>query len=592
MPALLRWSLRSTSNDTDSSRASTVVDEKGQAGLPSPTSSAATSATHLPEDTTKTLPELAADRKTVIDFDAPPSPRPLTTARILFAHIGEDSYDAISWYPSAALTLFLATTDSTIVSTCLPTIIRTFNGSESEYTWVAVAYLLTQTACQPLYGRISDLVGRKRVLFLSIFIFALGSLLCGAARDLKWLIAARALAGVGGGGIVCSVWVITSEIVDVRSRAKWSQALSVTWSCSAIAGPLLGGVFSFYLNLPICFVGALVLGFSLHDIRLSVPEDATWRSFVRKFDFIGLLLFIGGTSCIIVGFSFASSSGWTATSTLTLIIAGFLLLISAAIYELWTTRDALFPRAVFTNFNIIILLIVGLLHNVAFNSGTFYLALYYQTVGGSAAPLRSGLMLLPYSLGSSLASMPVAWLLGAAQKRTHNTVGQKWVISAGLLISAMGFTLIHLLREDTPTMMQSFLPLVAGFGLGMLFHAPYQSFTNALPAKELATGTSAFFLVRFTGATVGLSIAGAIYQGSVSQNVPPGASSALSSSSTEILQVPIAVSAIRNIWTMCAPCLGIALLFSLFLRPTSLPEPASSTSPCAAKTDAEHLGAL
>lgn len=166
----------------------------------------------------------------------------------------------------------------TIVSTCLPTIIREFEGSQADYTWIGVAYLLTQTACQPLYGKISDLTGRKVcefdfrarqylicrptqcVLFSSILVFAIGSLLCGAARvcnfltiapsivifsqDIKWLIAARALSGVGGGGIVCSVWVITSEIVEVQNRAKWSQALSVTWSSSAIAGPLLGGLFS------------------------------------------------------------------------------------------------------------------------------------------------------------------------------------------------------------------------------------------------------------------------------------------------------------------------------------------------------------
>jgi len=484
------------------------------------------------------------------------------------------------------------------VSTCLPTIIQEFDGSHSDYTWIGVAYLLTQTACQPLYGRISDLTGRKAVLFSSILVFALGSLLCGAARNVKWLIAARALSGVGGGGIVSSVWVITSELVEVRNRAKWSQALSVTWSCSAVAGPLLGGVFStegsstlswrwaFYLNIPICFVGALVLALSLHGIEFEGLTAASWRDFLRRFDFIGLLLFMGGTSCIIVGFSFASAQGWRATSTLTLIVIGTVLLISAGVHEVQTTREALFPRAIFNNFNIIILLIVSLLHNVAFNTGTFYLALYYQTVNVSISKVRAGVLLLPYSLGASLASMPVAWLLPAIQRRTHSTVGQKWVISAGLLIATTGFTLLLLLNQNTRIITQSFLPIAAGLGVGMLFHAPYQAMTNELSPKELAAGTGAFFLVRFTGATVGLSIAGAIYESSISRNLLHGASLGSSSVSMSSGLVPIDITVIAswNVWTMCAPCLGGALLLSFFLRPTLLPSSTDSASQETSKT--------
>ncbi|KAF8649796.1 hypothetical protein AX16_005562 [Volvariella volvacea WC 439] len=213
----------------------------------------------------------------------------LSTLRLLAAHIG------------GALALFLATTDATIVSTSLPTIAAELTATQTQYTWVGVAYMLTQTAFQPLYGRFSDLVGRKTVLYASILIFAIGSLLCGLAQSIVWLIAARALAGTGGGGIVSSVWTITAEIVDVQSRAKWSQALSITWSASALAGPLLGGLFSghnhshilswrwgFYLNLPICCVALLVLVPSLHDVQLTKASDASWRALAQRFDFGGL----------------------------------------------------------------------------------------------------------------------------------------------------------------------------------------------------------------------------------------------------------------------------------------------------------------
>ncbi|KAF8898411.1 amino acid permease ScVBA-like protein [Infundibulicybe gibba] len=504
--------------------------------------------------------------------------------------------------PSAALTLFLATTDATIVSTSLPTIASELKASQIQYTWVGVAYMLTQTAFQPLYGRISDLVGRKNVLYSSMTIFAIGSLLCGAAQDITWLIAARALAGVGGGGIVSSVWVITAEIVEVRQRAKWSQALSVTWSCSAIAGPLFGGLFSgknvlswrwgFYINLPICFFALLVLLVSLHGVCPGKSSAASWCKMAKTFDFGGLCLFMSGTSCIIVGFSFASDNGWSAPSTILLISLGFVILGCGGVYETYTKRDCLFPPSTFRNRTAIIILIITFLHNLAFNAGTFYLALFFQVsfslcssllahehqqtqAADGCTPLEAGIKILPYSLGSSLASMPAAWFIGYWQKRNKDTSGQMWIISVGLSISALGFGLLILMNEHAPTSTQILFPLLTGIGLGMLFHAPYQVFTRALKPQELATGTSAFFLVRFTGATVGLAVAGAIFYARTSSRLPLNLPFQTSGSSIDYSLVnsiepltlrsevlAIVSSSIQSVWTVCSPCLGLAFLVS------------------------------
>ncbi|KAH9487097.1 putative MFS-type transporter [Psilocybe cubensis] len=458
----------------------------------------------------------------------------LSTVQLLFIHIG------------AALTLFLATTDATIVSTSLPTIASDLQASSIQYTWVGVAYMLTQTAFQPLYGRVSDLVGRKSVLYSSIAVFAFGSALCGAAQSINWLISARAIAGIGGGGIVSSVWVITSEVVEIRQRATWSQALSVTWSCSAIAGPLIGGLFSgqskghigwrwgFYINLPICFLAVVILSLSLRRVEFAKASNTSWQELTRRFDFIGLLLFMGGTSCIIIGFSFATEIGFG-------------------------------------------ILLIAFAHNVAFTAGTFYLVLFYQAAHGST-PLQSGLKLLPYSLGSSLASMPVAWFINYWQGRTQDTSGQNLVITIGLAISTLGFGLLNLLNEHASIAFEIVYPLVAGVGIGMLFHAPYQVFLRALKPQELATGTSAFFLTRFTGATIGLAVAGTIFYARVSSALPPDLKFRDSSSSINyaaIKSLPstqkedvlhVISSAIRLIWTVCTPCLGIAFLISFKLR--------------------------
>ncbi|KAF9056658.1 amino acid permease ScVBA-like protein [Panaeolus papilionaceus] len=480
-----------------------------------------------------------------------------------------------------------------------------------QYTWVGVAYMLTQTAFQPLYGRISDLVGRKNMLFFSIVVFATGSALCGAAPSIVWLIASRALAGIGGGGIVSSVWVITAEIVAVEQRAIWSQALSITWSCSAVAGPLLGGVFSqdglmsngkhlswrwgFYINLPICFVAALMLLLSLRGVELKRLYQSSWKNFLQNFDFVGLFLFMAGTSCIIIGFSFATENGWGSVSTLTLIVCGAVGLVSGAIYERFTTRDCLFPKTAFSDLTTAIILIVSFLHNFAFNAGTFYLALYYQAANGST-PLEAGIKMLPYSLGASLASMPVAWFIGYWQKRTNDTTGQNWMISFGLFISTLGFGMLNLLNENSNSASQVLFPLIAGIGLGMLFHAPHQVFTRALKPQELATGTSAFFLVRFTGATIGLAVAGTIFYTQTKNRLPTNLAfrdsspainfSAITDLSPDVKAsvLQIISSSIRTIWTVCAPCLGISFLMSFLLR--KIPNAESST-PTASHTSTQ-----
>ncbi|KAJ3917760.1 major facilitator superfamily domain-containing protein [Lentinula edodes] len=464
----------------------------------------------------------------------------LSTLRLLLAHTGS----------RAALTLFLATTDATIVSTSLPTIAADLEASESQYTWVGVAYLLTQTAFQPLYGRIADIVGRMILLYSSIAIFALGSLLCAVSQNIVMLIASRALAGIGGGGIVSCVWVITAEIVEMRHRAKWSQALSVTWSCSAVAGPLLGGLFSgsqtnfvnwrwcFYLNLPLCLIGFLILLGALRDVRLDPASDASY-SLIRRFDFGGLILFMGGNSPV----------------TIVLIVLGLLILVCGSIYEANTTRD-------------MTILVIVFLHNFAFNAGTFYLALFYQLTGqwhfqaaDGYSPLEAGVQMLPYSLGASLASMPTAWFISWWQKRRRDTSGQNLVISIGFLISALGFGLLNLLNEDSRMSFQDVFPLIAGIGMGILFHAPYQVFGRAFKSSELGTCTSAFFLVRFTGATVGISVAGAVFDARMASRITLNMGIDALSSSIDYMS-----TSIQAVWIVCTPLLGVAFLMSFLLK--------------------------
>ncbi|EPS99097.1 hypothetical protein FOMPIDRAFT_125760 [Fomitopsis schrenkii] len=476
------------------------------------------------------------------------------------------------------MALFLATTDATIVSTILPTITTQLSASSSQYTWVSVTYMLTQTAFQPLYGKVSDLVGRMVVLYSSILVFAVGNAVCGAARNIQWLIVGRAVAGIGAGGIVSLVWTITAEIVEADSQAKWSQALSVTWACSAIAGPILGGVFSedsgplswrwaFFLNLPICAASSIALRCSLSGVNLARSVDVTWTKLRKTFDFLGLVLFMGASSCVVIGLNVSSDAGWTSPATLCPIVIGLLVFIMAGIYEVRTNEDALFPTSVFTDRTIVSILVVVFLHNFAFNAGTFYLALFFQAVDG-LSPLQAGIRMLPYSLGSSLASMPAAWFIGYWQNRRQDLVAQKIIISTGLALSTIGFGLMISLSERTGMVTRAMYVLIAGIGIGFLFHAPYQVFIRALRRKDTASGTSAFFLVRFTGATVGLTLAGAVFDSRLGQTLPPGFQASTVLQLVRSLQLANLHSrtvhalslSIQTIWMVCCPCLGAALL--------------------------------
>ncbi|KAK0245959.1 amino acid permease ScVBA-like protein [Armillaria nabsnona] len=568
----------------------TTVDEKPISRSPDSSSRYGTGDVGTPSILT-----LDSSSSTVLDKSDQVSQH-LSTFRILMVHIG------------AALTLFLATTDANIVSTSLPTISNDLQASQSEYTWVGVAYMLTQTAFQPLYGRISDVVGRKCLLFVSVIIFALGNLVCGASNSITMLIGSRALAGVGGGGIVSSVWVITAEIVEVRHRAKWSQALSITWSCSAVAGPLLGGLFSgntdsilswrwgFYLNLPICAVASLVLACSLHGVTLQKSSDYSLRTILQRFDFGGLILFMTGTSFIVVGFSFADENGWKSLTTITMLVLGLLILVGGGVYETYTGRDCLFPKTVFTDRSAIIILVVTFVHNFAYNAGLFYLAFFFQSVD-NYTPLQAGIRLLPFSLGSSLASMPAAWFIAYWQSRRRDLSGQNWIMSLGLLISTVGFGevsvtsydinhahsqkpgLLILLKAEAPEALEVLFPLICGIGMGVMLHAPYQIFVRTLKSQELATGTSAFFLVRFTGATVGLAVAGSIFYARASSRLPSDLPIEIQGSSLdfsglnsiepmslrwEVLN--IVATSVQTIWVVCTPCLGLAFLLSLLVR--------------------------
>ncbi|OCB85219.1 MFS general substrate transporter [Sanghuangporus baumii] len=532
IPAIERSSTR-LSDCPPSSLAPSITDTVRDHNEHSDASAAQTLATHSPSSSR------TASVVEINPLGDKPSNIVPSFFHLLVAHIG------------AAMVLFLATTDATIVSTSLPTIIADLHAPQSQYSWVGVAYSVPQTALQPLYGQFSDILGRKA-----------GHL--GFSSHLK----------------------LSKNIADgaIYQHIHLYDWLFVVRTCTS---PLLGGVFSdadgilswrwaFFINLPIALAAWLLLHFSLRNVPHCTATGMTWSKLRRRFDVLGLAFFMCGTIGVVLGFNFSSQYGWVSPATLVPLSAGCVVLIIGSVYEKHTKRDALFPSRMFDNVTVATILIISFLHNFAFNAGTFFLALYYQAVNGSSG-LEAGMRMLPYSLGASLASMPAAWSIAYWQRRTKSTIGLKFVIVTGLAVAATGFGLLIALNVHTPVALQEIAPLVAGIGIGMLFHSPYQVLTRALRPEDIASATSAFFLVRFTGATCGLAVGAAVFNGRLSHSDYAkllGSATSIDLRALAKLQplllreevLGVVSSAIQSIWIVCTPCLALALLISPLIK--------------------------
>jgi EmrB/QacA subfamily drug resistance transporter len=414
--------------------------------------------------------------------------------------------------------LLLAALDQSIVSTALKTITVDLGGL-NHYTWVVTAYLLTSTASTPLYGKISDLYGRRQVFQFAIIVFLIGSFASGIAHNMTQLIAFRALQGLGAGGLMSLTFVIIGDVVSPRERGRYQGYFGAVWGLATVAGPLLGGFFSdhnkvlgitgwrwiFYLNLPLGIIALVITSAVLH-----IPKVRR----EHKIDYLGAFLLIVAVSALLMGISvYAPENGWLTTKTLIWIGAG-LLLFAIFIWNQAKATEPILPLRLFKNHTFNITSLLGFLVGAAMFGAIVMLPLYFQLVKHNSATL-SGLKLLPLMFGIvSMSIFSGKWITKHGKYKMFPVIGMVLMTAALLLMVT--------LSETTPYWHIVIFAAMLGMGLGFCLQNLVIALQNSLDVKDMGVGTALNTFWRSIGGTLGVAIFGSIYASKLTAYIGSG----------------------------------------------------------------------
>jgi EmrB/QacA subfamily drug resistance transporter len=408
------------------------------------------------------------------------------------------------------LGMFLATLDQTIVSTALPTIAGDLHGL-NHLTWVVTSYLLTSTISTPLWGKLGDLFGRKKLFQASIVIFLVGSALSGLSHSMLELILFRALQGVGAGGLIVGSQAIMGDVISPRQRGRYMGYFGAVFASTSVIGPLLGGVFTqdlswrwvFYINIPIGVIALFVIASVLH-----IPVKRTEHAI----DYSGTALLGAAVTTIVLLMTWGGTTyAWGSFTIIAMAVAsviligGFLLVESRA-------AEPLIPLGLFRIGVFNVSSSVGFIVGFIMFGAIIFIPLYLQTVHG-ASPTSAGLQLLPMVGG-----MLITFILSG---RLISRWGRYKVFPVvGTGITAIGLYMLSLLSPTTTLAMSSLYMFVLGFGLGLVMQVLVVAVQNAVPYSQLGTATSSATFFRSIGGVVGIALFGAIFNNRLLTELP------------------------------------------------------------------------
>jgi EmrB/QacA subfamily drug resistance transporter len=408
------------------------------------------------------------------------------------------------------LGIFLSALDQTIVGTALPRIVTDLQGND-VYTWAFTSYLVTATVSGPIYGKLSDIFGRRPIFLIGVGIFLLGSVLAGLSGDMIQFIAFRGLQGLGAGALFPVALSIIGDIFAPSERGKYQGFFGAVFGLSSLIGPALGGIITdtvgwhwiFYVNVPI---GAVVLYVIWRVLPTHHERDAD-----RHIDYLGAVLLAAALVPMLIGFTNKQFGDWTDPEVGGLIALG---LVLAAVFVFVESRspEPIVPLNLFRIPAFTASVAAFFLAIMGFFAAVVFLPRWFQFVQGSSAT-ESGYQILPLLLGLIISAISSGQIIAALRR-------YKALIVVALVVEAVGLFLLTNLRPDTPLPVLWFWMAVTGIGVGPSFAAFTLVVQNAVPPRSLGSATSSLTLFQQVGGTIGLAITGTVLSTKLVEEMP------------------------------------------------------------------------
>src|ERR1700730_8696799 len=416
------------------------------------------------------------------------------------------------------LAMFLSSLDQTVVGTALPRIITDLNGA-NLYAWVVTAYLLTSTITVPIYGKFSDVFGRKVMLMSGVSLFLLGSWLSGASQNMTQLVLFRAIQGLGAGALFPIVLAIIADLYSPRERGRFQGLFGAVFGVSFIVGPFIGGWITdniswhwvFYVNVPFGVASLIVLATVL-------PSAGHRKASIRDLDYLGIVLFTAGVVPFMLGLTNkgnVNSSGqlasWTDPDVGGLIIVGLVILVIFLFIET-RAKEPILPLDLFKDRDYAVSMAAVFAFGIAMFAAVIFMPRFYQTVRGISAT-ASGYYIWPLLVGLMGGSIGTGLLISRLGR-------YKWLMTGGAVVMLIGgFLMTHLTAGVSDWELWLWM-LILGLGIGPAMAGYTVVVQNSVPMNRLGVATSTLTFLRQIGASVGLAIAGTIFSSSFANRLP------------------------------------------------------------------------
>ncbi|MFI2712332.1 MDR family MFS transporter [Micromonospora sp. NPDC018662] len=402
------------------------------------------------------------------------------------------------------LVLFVAMLSSTVVSTALPKIIGALNGSQTQYTWVVTATLLTATATTPIWGKLADLFSKKLLIQAAIVVFLVGSVAAGFAQSAGQLIAARAFQGIGVGGLQALVQVAIAAMIPPRERGRYNGYLGGVMALATVGGPLLGGLivdtswlgwrWCFFVGVPVAIIALFLL-----QITLNLP---TVRRQNVKIDYLGATLIAAGVSVLLIWISFVDDSfAWLSWQTGAM-VGGSVLLLALAVLVESRAAEPVVPLHIVRERTTALAILGSLAVGMAMFGGAVFLGQYFQ-IGRGYSPTEAGLLTIPMMAGVLISSI-------VAGRMITNSGKIKPYIVFGSIVLVAGFALLGTIDHETSLVIVGVAMFVVGVGVGMTMQNLVLAVQNTVALKDIGAASASVAFFRSLGGTIGVSVLGAV----------------------------------------------------------------------------------